>query len=107
MQIFNFINEVEVPDHWCPFQDPHQLDTFKRLWNIVKANGELPRNYGIQEEEWEDGQYPISEWVKYGKRVGKDIEVELPVFIWKLQAELWCKAIDLLSVYQMELGNDT
>jgi hypothetical protein len=91
---------VNVARHSSPFPNKQFYDLFTETLQMVCAEGVVPPNYGICEDEWEDG-YPPYEILQVGKGAKKELRISLPDNIWRPRALLWCQALDVLTRFQV------
>lgn len=100
----NFLpTTVKVPRHSTPFTAAQQ-DIFSQALAEVIASTVLPGGYGIQVEEWEDGENPSFEIIQSGRRGRKDLRVALPDNIWRPRAEIWVQGLHVMQqlTYMLE-----
>ena len=93
---------IEVPSKTCPF-GVAGLALFKEVYEQATSSGVIPRGYGIQEDEWEDGEYTSVETLKTGRK-RKELTVSLPDSVWRPRAENWVRGLECMSyvLYALE-----
>ncbi|KAJ7658200.1 hypothetical protein DFH06DRAFT_990482, partial [Mycena polygramma] len=96
---------VKVARHHSPFDDPDSEETFLDLLEEVLSGPDLPENYGILEDEWEEDDYPEIESIKPGTS-GKELLIVLPRAEWFPKAAQWVRALDLLTRCLHELQEE-
>lgn len=84
----------DVPMTECPFNEEMETIFYAGLTEAERI-GLLPADYGVQQEEWEDGEYPTFEHIKTGQK-RKEIRVSLPDVIWRRRAERWVRGLDCM-----------
>jgi hypothetical protein len=90
---------VRVARHSSPFPTEKVHVLFCETLERVREEGIVPINYGICEDEWEDG-YPPYEILGIGKRAQGQLRISLPDDVWRPKALLWCQALDVLTRIQ-------
>ncbi|KAF8481427.1 hypothetical protein JB92DRAFT_2765296, partial [Gautieria morchelliformis] len=68
---------IKCPRHRCPFDDPTYVPIFDAALRDVQASGLIPAGYGLNVLEWDGGEYPASELIRFGRK--KEIIVDLPL----------------------------
>ncbi|KAJ7659357.1 hypothetical protein DFH06DRAFT_1406595 [Mycena polygramma] len=97
---------IKVARHHSPFADAEQEDIFRELLEEVLSHpDDLPADYGILEDEWEDDAYPEIESIKPGTS-GKELLIVLPRAEWFPKAAQWVQALDLLTRCLHELQEE-
>lgn len=94
---FNAVDAVDVPQSHSPFAEDEDLNEFRIALQVVNAANLIPHGYGLLPEEWEEETYPTLEVLRSGRRGGREITVGLPEQVWRSRAELWGRALDVLS----------
>jgi hypothetical protein len=84
----------DVPMTECPFNEEMETIFYAGLTEAEQI-GLLPADYGVRQEEWEDGEYPTFEHIKTGQK-RKEIRVNLPDIIWRKRAERWAQGLDCM-----------
>ncbi|KAH9911007.1 uncharacterized protein B0H18DRAFT_830865, partial [Fomitopsis serialis] len=87
---------VKVARHANPFRDEDKEDAFWATLQEISALNYLPRNLNIRNDEWDDEGYPTYEDLAVGKRK-QSLRVELPHALWLPRAEIWCRAVSILT----------
>ncbi|KAJ6502955.1 hypothetical protein C8R47DRAFT_969545, partial [Mycena vitilis] len=96
---------VKVARHRSPFDDADSETAFLDLLEEVLSNPDLPEDYGILEDEWEEDDYPEIESIKPGIS-GKELLIVLPRAEWFPKAAQWVQALDLLTRCLHELQDE-
>ncbi|KAF8481413.1 hypothetical protein JB92DRAFT_2837477, partial [Gautieria morchelliformis] len=78
---------IKCPRHRCPFDDPTYVPLFDAALCDVQASGLIPAGYGLNMLEWDGGEYPASELIRFGQK--KEIIVDLPLAIWMPWTLAW------------------
>ncbi|TFY69093.1 hypothetical protein EVJ58_g594, partial [Rhodofomes roseus] len=87
---------VKVARNENPFRNQEDEDTFWETLQAISDRNFLPRNLGIRRDEWNEGSYPTHEYLVVGRRK-ESLCVELPHTLWLPRAEVWCRAIWVLT----------
>jgi hypothetical protein len=91
---------INPPDHRNPFPDSHaEREFFAALRQIIEGDI-IPTGYGLFSDEWEDGEYPVVETIKVGRRAGKTVDISLAEPIWQHCTVLWVQSLDLLTRFR-------
>jgi len=85
---------IEVPKHQLPFHNPEAVQIFLDALKEAAIEGIVPDDFGLREDEWEDGLYPEIEHLKVGKRV---VEIMLPFEVWYPRAVVWARGLELMT----------
>ncbi|KAJ7497850.1 hypothetical protein B0H11DRAFT_1715680 [Mycena galericulata] len=88
---------IKVARHQSPFENADQEAMFSDLLQVIlDAEGDLPEDYGVREEEWDGEDYPETEVIRPGTR-GKEIVVVLRREEWFPRAIQWVQALDIMT----------
>jgi hypothetical protein len=91
---------IGVPRHHNPFTDKKEETQFFEVFAKVVEEDIEPVGYGLHSDEWENGEYPLLEFIKVGKRAAKQIQVSLEDPLWKSRAVLWVQGLNVLSYFR-------
>ncbi|KAJ6518490.1 hypothetical protein DFH09DRAFT_1427334 [Mycena vulgaris] len=96
---------IKVARHSSPFEDEEvEADFLQLLSAVLSQVDELPENYGVLPEEWDDDDYDEIETIRTGTN-GKELVVVLPRSDWFPRAVQWAQALDLLNRVLDEMDN--
>ncbi|KAJ7030983.1 hypothetical protein C8F04DRAFT_960890 [Mycena alexandri] len=98
---------VKVAKHRSPFKDAQLQDYFIRLLEErLSQPDDLPEDYGVRADEWEEEDYPEMEIIRPGTK-GKELPIILPRGEWFARAVQWTQALDLMARVLHELDEDS
>lgn len=92
------IPAVSVLDTESPFHSEEVENAFLAALAAQTEQSFIPHGYGVNEQEWEDGEYPTVEVIQVGRRRSGELHISLPLDIWLPRAELWARALNLMNV---------
>ncbi|KAJ6530481.1 hypothetical protein DFH09DRAFT_1411003 [Mycena vulgaris] len=96
---------IKVARHSSPFEDKEvEADFLQLLSAVLSQVDELPENYGVLPEEWDDDDYDEIETIRT-RTNGKELVVVLPRSDWFPRAVQWAQALDLLNRVLDEMDN--
>lgn len=96
----NFHDEpVPVPPNSVPFQGDEGLNLYRQGLQYLRDQNILPTGFGITEDELEEEGYPALGFIP-GRRRGHQLQVLLPIGIWKPRAEKWVQALHTMILIQ-------
>lgn len=87
---------VPVPDSGNPFSDA-EATAFYEVLQQAQERKWIPEGYGLNEREWERGEYPSIEVIPAGRRASKELRIGLPDDIWRPRAHTWGRALYLMN----------
>lgn len=99
---------IKVARHQSPFESPEQEQIFFALLQVrlVADKDDLPEDYGIRPDEWDnEPHYPEVEVIRPGTR-GKELPIILPREDWYPRAIVWAQALDFMSRVVAELDEE-
>lgn len=98
---------VKVAKHRSPFKDAELEVHFLAVLEDHLAQPDLPDDYGILEDEWEEEDYPEIEIIRPGTK-GKELAVILPRDYWFPRAVRWVQGLDLMTrvLHELEESED-
>ena len=71
---------------------------FKNALEEICNNGLIPAGYGLTPEEWEGGEYALSEPIVFGQH-RKEIIKELPGSVWLPCAVTWGQGLHVMELF--------
>ncbi|KAJ7759384.1 hypothetical protein DFH07DRAFT_772196 [Mycena maculata] len=87
---------IKVARHQSPFDNAEQEAAFMDFLQDIFEEGDVPEDYGVRDEEWDEENYPETEIIRPGTR-GKEIVVVLPRSEWFPRAMRWAQALDAMN----------
>ncbi|KAJ7459475.1 hypothetical protein B0H11DRAFT_1737159 [Mycena galericulata] len=96
---------IKVARHQSPFENIAQEEGFLDFLEDTFQQGDLPEDYGVQDHEWDEEDYPETEIIRPGTR-GKEILVILPRDEWFPRAIQWAQALDTMNRVLSQLNDD-
>lgn len=91
---------IEPASSNSPFESHADENHFRQMLDEMEQTGYVPGEFGLRQDEWIEGQYPSVEVLKM--RRGKVLELFMPFEIWWLRAVRWSRALELLTMLQVE-----
>ncbi len=96
---------VDPPAKASPFSTSRAEQIFwKALRDLDIADDNIPKGFGVAEEDWDGGIYPEFEAIKVAR---KDIYIKLPFSMWWPRAVRWSRSLELVIYLRIleEQGN--
>ena len=87
---------IPVPQAGNPLTD-EEINIFKDIMHAYESERFVPQGYGMCPEEWKDRTYPAVHIIPVGRRMNKELKVELPDGIWHPRSEKWVRALFILN----------
>lgn len=91
---------VEVPSTMSPFPDEEQEQGYFSALKVRTQQRHVPPNFGVLEDEWDGGEYPVTEYLQVGKKQTGQVPINLTKDIWLPRARLWARALELMLTAQ-------
>jgi hypothetical protein len=84
---------VPVPKRGCPFQE-NKKDIFFETLGMIRNDGAIPDGCGLNPTEEAYSAYKELHVLSVGRKLGKEITVNLPKDVWYPRFVLWAQALD-------------
>ncbi|KAF8531103.1 hypothetical protein JB92DRAFT_3167860 [Gautieria morchelliformis] len=95
---------IKCPRHLCPFDDLTYIPLFDAALRHIQASSLIPAGYGLDMLEWDGGEYPASELIRFGRK--KEIIVDLPLAIWMPWALAWVQGLYAMNTFREHISNE-
>jgi hypothetical protein len=96
---------VSVPKHQCPFLTGQQAVAFAEALEQTKAAGLIPPGLALEDQDWENGEYPTVETIKSGRHATCTLTINLLHNPWRIGALHWGRALNIMN--QLTLTAET
>ncbi|KAF8595195.1 hypothetical protein BDV93DRAFT_457440, partial [Ceratobasidium sp. AG-I] len=94
---------VLVPSRQFPFPLPETEIVFQDAFNIAQEDEYIPVGYGVLQDEWENGQYPETEYIGKVRKHDPSLYIPLPHAVWYPRAVKWSVGLHVMDSLLSEM----